>query len=313
LANKLLHLHSGSSGCSTLLFNMKNLAGKNAILTGASGGLGVFIADELAKAGVNLCLVANPGEELPILSQQLARRGVRVRPMVFDLRSCSERKALIEQARAELGSVDILVNNAGVEFNAPFHELSEEQIAEVLSVNLEAPMMLAHILLPHYLSRGQGHIVNISSLAGKSGPALQEAYAASKAALIAFTSSLRATYRGTGVSASVVTPGFVKAGIYERLKQRAGRDAPLLLGACPPERVALAVLRAIRNDRPEIIVNKYPVRPILLLSVLSPSLGEWLAARMGTHAFFRSAVESSGKSLRPKPITPKIAGLSDAL
>jgi short-subunit dehydrogenase len=150
------------------------------------------------------------------------------------------------------------------------------------------------------LNRGRGHIVNMSSLA-RSGPAFQESYAATKAGLRAFTMSLRATYAGTGVSASVICPGFVEAGIYARLKERAGCDAPFLLGSVPPERVARAVIRAIEADRAEIIVSRYPVRPLLALMELSPAFGAWLADKLGSNDFFRQAVEEKGRRGRALP------------
>ena len=142
-------------------------------------------------------------------------------------------------------------------WNSPrsYHELSEENIYDTLRVNLEAPMILSRLLLPEMLERKRGLIVNISSLAGKSGPAYQEPYAATKAGLIHFTTSLRATYRGSGVSASVIVPGFVEAGIYAKLKAKSGCSAPALLGTSPPEAIPRAVIRAIENDLPEIIVN----------------------------------------------------------
>lgn len=277
---------------------MKELRGRTAVLTGASGGLGVPMAEALAAEGLNLVLVAFPGEGLEPLAQRLAQRGVRVVHRVLDLRAANAQAEVLRTADQEFGGTDVLINNAGVEFSAVYHELSETQVRDVLAVNLEAPMLLSRLVLPGMVARGRGHIVNISSLAGKSGPAYQEPYAATKAALTAFTFSLRGTYRGTGVSASVVCPGFVEAGIYTRLKARTGRSAPPLLGACPPERVARAVLRAVRRDRPEIIINRYPVRPFLALAVLSPTLGGWLTRCMGVHAFFRRALthETAGPS-----------------
>ena len=131
-----------------------------------------------------------------------------------------------------------------------------------------------------------------ASLAGKSGPAFQEPYAATKAALVGFTVSLRATYRGSGVSASVIVPSFVEAGIYARLKAKSGCSAPALLTGCTAELVAEAVLRAIRDDVPEIIINRYPIRPVLALSALSPRLGDWIVTRLGVHDFFRRVLEA---------------------
>jgi len=149
------------------------------------------------------------------------------------------------------------------------------------------------------LRRGRGHIVNMSSLAGKFGPGFQEAYTATKAGLTAFSYSLRGTYRGTGVSASVVCPGFVEAGIYLRMRHRIGRPAPGLLGlaVCPPERVASAVLRAIRRDLPEVFVSRVPVRPLLASFPLSPSFGAWVTDKiLGANDFFRAVAEAERKN-----------------
>jgi short-subunit dehydrogenase len=272
-------------------FVMKKLAGRTAILTGASGGLGSHLVRALAAEHLNLLLVAFPGVELPKVQAVAAEQPVRAEVLTADLRVASERSRVIETALQIYGRVDLLINNAGVEYSAAYHELAASQIAEVLAVNLEAPMLLSWQLLPHLLGRKQGHIVNISSLAGKAGPGFQEPYAASKAGLVAFTQSLRATYRGTGVSASVVIPGFIEAGIYSRLKESTGRSAPALLGACSPERVCRAVFRAIREDRPEVIVNRYPVRPLLALSALSPRFGEWFNRAIGVTEFFRQAAK----------------------
>jgi len=250
------------------------------------------MARALAAEGVDLLLVAYPGVGLDEVCSAVKDHGNRAHVLAADLREPAERRRVVEHAVRELGAVDVLVNNAGVEYSSPYHELTEERIKEVLSVNLEAPMMLTHLVLPGMLKRGLGHIVNISSLAGKSGPGYQEPYAASKAALTAFTFSLRGTYQGTGVSASVVCPGFVEAGIYARLKAKTGCSAPALLAGCAPERVARAVLRAIRRDLPEILVNRYPVRVVLVLAALSPSFGAWITARLGVHAFFRRVVEA---------------------
>src|SRR5262249_29190126 len=155
-----------------------------------------------------------------------------------DLRDSSQYDAVVNRVTAEFGSIDILVNNAAIETTSAFHDLTAERIKEILTVNLEAPLFLTRLVLPKMIERRQGHIVNISSIAGKAGPACQECYAATKAGLIAFTTSLRATYSGTGVSASVICPGFVEAGIYARLKARTGRSAPALLGVSRPEPVA---------------------------------------------------------------------------
>ncbi len=277
---------------------MTHLKGKTALLTGANGGIGSHLAAALAAEGVNLFLVGFGEHGLAALVDAAAAQGVRAKSTHADLRDPSQRQDVVAAARREFGDIDLLVNNAGVEYSCPYHELTPVQIDDVLQVNLTASMMLAHLVLPDMLRRRSGHIINMSSLAGKSGPAFQEPYAATKAALTAFTYSLRASYRPAGVSASVITPGFVDTGIYARLKNRTHCSAPFLLSPVSPDRVARALVRAIRNDLPEVLVSRYPVQPILMTLALMPRLGLWMIARLGTHEFFRRVVAASKREPR---------------
>lgn len=271
------------------------------MLTGASGGIGVFLAEALAREGLEVLLVAYPAKGLTELAATVTRLGVRAPTLEADLRDPAECARVVAYATAQLGPVSVLVNNAGLEYSAPFHELTTQQVRDLVAVNLEAALELTRLVLPTMLQRRQGHIVNISSLAGKSGPAFQEPYAATKAALTAFTFSLRSSYRGTGVSASVVCPAFVEAGIYARLKARSGSAAPALLAGCRPEQVARAVVRAIRRDVPEILVNRYPIGLVLALAAYSPSFGAWLSRRLGVDDFFRRVVAADQRATPPSP------------
>jgi short-subunit dehydrogenase len=262
------------------------------LLTGASGGLGTYIARALAEYGLNQALVAFPGKDLPPLKEELERNGINAYYLVADLRIKEERQRVVEEVSKTLGQIDILINNAGVEFTAPYHALSEEDINSVIEVNLEAPMHLTRLIIPDMLEHGLGHIVNMSSLAGKAGPAYQEPYAATKSGLIAFTMALRETYFHSGVSASVICPGFVEAGIYARLKEKSGCSAPALMGTSRPEKVGKGVIRAIQNDVPQVIINPYPVRPLFALSEISPRLGAWVARKMGASEFFKRVYQA---------------------
>ena len=275
---------------------MRIAAGQTVLLTGASGGLGSVMTEAFARQRVNLALVAYPGAGLEDLRAAVVKGGGQAIAITADLSKAARRHEVLDSVRKQFGPIDILINNAGVEFTSAYHDLTEEQIGEVLAVNLEAPMILSRLVLPEMIERRKGHIVNMSSLAGKSGPAFQEPYAATKAALVGFTSSLRASYRGSGVSASVIVPSFVEAGIYARLKARSGCEAPALLTGCSAEQVARAVLRAIEHDVPEIIVNRFPIRPVLALSALSPALGDWISTRLGVHDFFRRVIAAEKRA-----------------
>src|SRR5215469_11827143 len=172
---------------------MRIQSGQTVLLTGASGGLGMFMARAFARTGVSVALTAFPGADLEKVQKESEQLGVKAMVLPLDLREPADREQLIADVRRKFGPIDILVNNAGVEFTAAYDDLTVTDIREVIAVNLEAPMVLSRLVLPEMLSRKRGHIVNISSLAGKAGPAFQEPYAATKAGLIAFTASLRAT------------------------------------------------------------------------------------------------------------------------
>lgn len=277
---------------------MKIKPGDVVLLTGASGGLGVHFVKAFAKLGTRLVLAAYPGNDLQGIREEIEKRGCESVDMICDLRDPKQRRELIQTALNRFGRVDVLVNNAGIEFTSYYHELKGDEIADVLAVNLEAPMMLAHAFLPGMIAARRGHIINIASLAGKSGPAFQEPYAATKAGLIAFTTSLRSTYRPQGISASVIVPGFVEAGIYARLKAKTGVSAPALLGVSQPEQVVHAVVRAIERDAPETIINPTPIRPLLAFTALFPRTGEWLTNKIGANNFFRKAIEQDKKNAK---------------
>jgi short-subunit dehydrogenase len=280
---------------------MVSFSGQTIVVTGASGGLGTVMSHAFAGLEANLALVAWPGLELEALRNALRHRGARAISIIADLRDAQERRRAIQAIYEEFGTIDVLINNAGVELTGAYHEQTEQDILDVVAVNLEAAMILTRLVLPEMVKRSKGHIVNISSLAGKGGPAYEEVYAATKAGLIAFTSSLRATYKGTGVSASVIVPGFVEAGIYAHLKEISGCKAPAILGTSQPDKVASAVIRAILRDKPEIIINPTPVRPLVALINLFPSFGEWLVDKIGTNDFFRRVVKASAEKTDNTP------------
>ena len=271
---------------------MKDLKGRTAILTGASKGLGVYIAQALAKQGTNLVLAARSVSALEEVRKAVERLGVRAVAVPTDVGDRSALESLVERSRSEFGAIDILVNNAGIELTLAYHKLTPEEIEEIVRVNLIAPMHLTWLVLPDMLERGQGHIVNMSSLAGKAGSAYGEPYGATKAGLIGFTQSLRGSYRRSGVSASVVCPGFVAGeGMYAKTKEEFGVEAPRLLGVSKPEAVARGVLRAIKKDLPEVIVNPGATRMLLTMAVMSPRLGEWIGERSGVNATFQRVAE----------------------
>jgi short-subunit dehydrogenase len=264
---------------------MRDLEGHTAIITGASGGIGPYIANALASEKMKLVLAGLSTAALNELAARISTT-THVISVHTDVSDRLALEGLIRTVEAKYGRIDLLVNNAGIEMFSRYHLLALADIENNVNVNLTSAMLLTRLVLPGMLVRQRGHIVNISSLSAKAGPPCAEPYAATKAALIAFTESLRAEYRESGVSASVICPGFVTAGIYQRIVEETGLSAPRLLGTSPPEIVAAAVLRAVKEDLPEIIINPGPTRLLTALAELSPSLAERLMYRMGATGWF---------------------------
>jgi short-subunit dehydrogenase len=273
-----------------------DLRGANALLTGAAGGLGRHIADGLAAKGVRLALSGRHAEPLEELCHQLRQRGAYAQVVLADLGDVEQTAALIEQAEATIGPLDLLVNNAGVEVVAAYPAFTDEELAAITRVNLIAPMVLTRHVLPGMLARERGHIVMVSSLAGRGGNAYNVLYATTKSGLVGFTRSLRAELAGTSVGASVICPGFVaRDGMYSRM-QEIGVNAPIALRAVQPERVTNTVLEAIENDRPDALVTAWPMRPLLALQELAPRLAERIVTATGASKFFVQLVARTNRS-----------------
>lgn len=188
---------------------MKTLAGKVALVTGAGRGIGKAIALLLAENGCRLILTSRSGDELQAVESDIRRRGGEALDVPTDLTCDDEMLRLIESARQKWGGVDILINNAGWGKRAPIVRAKIEDWDQTLRLNLRAPMLLAHWLVPHMISQGEGAVINIGSVSGKSGEANGAAYSASKFGLIGFTQSLYEEVREYGIKVAVILPGFV--------------------------------------------------------------------------------------------------------
>ncbi len=161
-------------------------------------------------------------------------------------------------------------------------------------VNLLAVMDLTRIVLPGMLERQRGHIVNIASLAGKIPTPGLASYSATKHGVVGFTHALRAENVGEPVGFSAICPGFVsRVGMYGRIEHLA--PAPRVLGTVPPESVGAAVVRAIRQNLPEVIVNKRPVRPLILLNAVAPRLAARVGRARPIREFAERVAEARGR------------------
>jgi short-subunit dehydrogenase len=266
---------------------MKDIGGMVVLLTGGSRGIGPVIAEALAGRGASLALASRSESELLAVAGRLRGLGARVQAAPVDLRDASQRERLIEAVLREYGRIDALINNAGLETEGAYAELPWQAIRDTVEVNLGAPMALTRLVLPAMLARKSGHIVNIASIAAKSGAPYAAAYSGTKAGLAEWTRALRLELAGSGLRLSTIFPGYVRElGMFARF----GLRSPPLVGSCAPSQVARAVLRALETGRAERIVNFPPLRYSFAINELSPAIGDWLMRASGLVAFQRRKV-----------------------
>jgi short-subunit dehydrogenase len=272
---------------------MKDLKGANAIVTGASRGLGVVIAEALADEGVNLVLAARSAEGLEKVRADVSAKGVTVISVPTDVADRSQLEILVARTEVELGPVDILVNNAGILKTHPFADYPLDEIEQIVQVNLTSSMLLTRLVLPGMIERDRGHIVQIASLAGKAGFPSQAPYAATKAGMIMLTHVLRTELRETNVGCSSVCPGFVADdGMYADMQRDTGVEASWLLGVSRPEKVGEAVVKAIRRNSSELIVNPRPMRPVVVGTNMFPDLVPRVQKLFGVTGLARKMVDA---------------------
>lgn len=195
---------------------MFDLAGKSALVTGASGGIGAAIARSLHGAGAQVTLSGTRRAPLEDLAAEL---GERVHVMTCNLGEVAEVEALPKQAIEAMGAVDILVNNAGITRDNLFMRMSDEEWSQVIEVNLTSTMRLCRGVLRGMMKARWGRIVNISSVVGATGNPGQANYAASKAGMVGMSKSLAYEVASRGITVNCIAPGFIETAMTDKLNE----------------------------------------------------------------------------------------------
>lgn len=264
------------------------LEDKVAIITGGSEGVGAATARALAAEGAKLMLVARrPGPLEARAAELKALTAVSTCPMdVSDPQACA---ALFEKAVAELGGCDILINNAGAHARGRVEDVDAEALARIIRVNLEAPVLLTRLALPHLRAAGGGAIINVGSLAGRTPLPGSAAYGASKAGLRSFTHALADELHGSGIRVGLVAPGPIDTGfIMDELHTVS--DLTLSQPMCTADDVARVILELLRSAGP---VERPMPRSSGALTTLA-YVAPWLVKP------FRPLLERKGRKVRAR-------------
>jgi 3-hydroxybutyrate dehydrogenase len=202
---------------------------RGAVVTGGGRGIGEAVARALAAAGVRVIVAARARVEIERVAAALRAEGHDAAGVICDVTDPEAVERLREQAIARLGAVDILVNNAGIASSAPLKRQTLEEWRRIFAVNVEGTFLATRAFLPAMVERRSGRVVNIASVAGRTGAAYISAYTASKHAVIGFTRALAAEVAASGVTVNAVCPGYVATPMTEesvaRIVERTGMAA----------------------------------------------------------------------------------------
>jgi len=239
------------------------LANQVVAVTGASSGIGEATALACSQAGATVALAARRSERIEALAERIARDGGRALAIATDVASEERARAFVERAHAELGRLDVLVNNAGVMLLGPITGAPTEEWRRMIDVNVFGVLYCTHAALPLMAAQGSGHIINVSSVAGRVARAGSGVYNLTKFGVGAFSESLRQEAVAMGVRVTLIEPGAVatelpghnRPEIIEQMAKRFEGITPLAA-----DDIARAIVFAIAQPA-NMSINEVLVRP----------------------------------------------------
>lgn len=245
------------------------IEGARVLLTGAAGGIGSALAEQLLQRGATLALIGRNEAAMKSLIDNLGDSGGSFHASNTDLLDPAARKQSIVEARDLMGGVDILINCAGQSSFRPFPDEDPQALENIIQLNLLTPMLLVRQLLPEMIERGNGRIVNIGSTFGSIGFGWFTAYSASKFGLRGFSEALRRELDGTGVGVTYVAPRAVKtdlnSGAVYRMAEATGMNMD------EPAWVAAKIVAAIAADVKDVYLG-FPEKYFARLNSFLPRL-----------------------------------------
>jgi short-subunit dehydrogenase len=239
-------------------------ASRVVVITGASAGIGAAVARKLAAEGTTLALVARREKELNQVADEARKLGARaVLTVQADVTRRDQVVGVRDKALAEFGRIDVWINNAGRGITRSVLDLTDEDVDEMIAVNLKSAIYGMQVAVSHFVERGEGHLINISSFLGRVPIAsFRSIYSASKAALNSLTANLRTDLRAhPGIHVSLVMPGVVTTDFARNVR---GDVRPPINAAAPggspmnpqtPEEVAALIVEVIDNPVAEVYTN----------------------------------------------------------
>jgi short-subunit dehydrogenase len=259
------------------------------LITGSSQGIGKETARLFAQHGYNIVMTARNADRLEAAAEELRKFGYSVIAIPADVRDAEQVKSLVEKALAHYGAIDVLINNAGIYISGPAESFSLDDWHQAIDTNLWGYVHTIHALLPHFVARGSGTIINLSSIGGKVPVPYLAPYCTTKFAIAGLTEALQSELEPKGIQVCGIYPNLINSNFMERAIFR-GKDEQdmqarreqleqvLKVPAVEkPEDVAKAIWDAVEHQKKEVVVGSANLS--LASSRLFPSLMQWLFRR----------------------------------
>jgi short-subunit dehydrogenase len=253
----------------------RNLAGKRAIVTGGSGGIGKAIAMALTKAGAKVALAARSESNLALVVKEIETAGGEAVAVPTDVTKPADRERLISTAVAKFGGLDLLVNVAGIASWGHFSSSTEAINRQTLEVNFFAPTELIRLAVPHLTNGNDPAICNLTSMCARRGMPAWPEYSASKFALIGLTEALRGEMARFGIDVITMVPGLTNSEWGQHLIRNDGKLDIRYDEGMSTEYVAMKTVDAIRKSKREVVLGGEAKR-LIWANRIAPRLTNWL-------------------------------------
>ena len=267
----------------------RQISGSRTLITGASQGIGLALAEACAQRGGKVIAAARSADLLDQLAQKANAAAFTLVPAVADITVAADRKRLIDTAVEQFAGLDILINNAGIGATGHFVEASTDRLRRIMEVNFLGVAELTRLALPLLRAGHRPAIVNISSIAGRRGIPARSEYSASKFAVEGFSEALRAELVKNGIDVLVVAPGLTQTNFSKNMLEQKARAPVDHMRGMTAEAVAFATLRAIEKGRDKTVLTVQG-KLLTLVSRFLPRLADRIAARK-VRALYRDEIE----------------------
>jgi short-subunit dehydrogenase len=257
-----------------------DLSGRVAVITGASSGIGLAIAQQLAREGVAVVLGARRADRLAEAVTEIKAAGGRADFLVTDVTSEADVQSLVQRAYGAFARLDIMICNAGFGFYGTVEQTPAETMQRMMDVNFMGTFHGARAALPFFRRQEHGHLIVISSIVGQRGIAQMSGYSATKAAQVGFVESLRTEFAGSAIAVSIVFPVSTDTEFRAAMQRDYGHSVSGLGPKQSMADVARAVVACVRRPRAEVYPHK-AARALAVVNAIAPAFTDRLVRKYG--------------------------------